>query len=90
LTWTAGFLVFLTTMQEAQNIVFGPAKALRLGLSIWVAAAVLSGMMLIFAILAWRRTWWRLPGRISFTLVLLGAIGCILWLSHWNLLGWKY
>jgi CubicO group peptidase (beta-lactamase class C family) len=90
LTWAAGFGIILADLQDAQRIVFGPTRALKLTLNIWVAAAVLTLGSLLFVILAWRRAWWRPAGRVSFTLVILGAIGCILWLNHWNLLGWKY
>ena len=59
-------------------------------LDLWVAAAALTLATLVLTIQAWRRGWWRLSGRISLTLVLLGGLGCVLLLNHWNLLGWKY
>jgi hypothetical protein len=90
LAWGAGFVVCMTALQDAQKIVFGPTKGLILVLNIWAAAAVLTIAMVIFTVLAWRRSWWHRTGRVWFTLILLGAIGCALWLNHWNLLGWRY
>ena len=88
--WTAGFGHMLSGIQDAQNIVFGPTKSLMLTLDLWVAAVVLTGISLLLALLSWTCGWWRPAGRICFALVVLGGIGCTLWLSHWNLLGWKY
>jgi hypothetical protein len=67
-----------------------PYKQLKVMLALWAAAAVLTLVLLFLVILAWRRGWWQRAGRISLTLILLGGLGCILWLNHWNLLGWKY
>ena len=90
LAWGSGFAVFLSLMQDPQQIVFGPTQEVILALNIWAVAALLTAVLLILTILAWRRGWWRLAGRVWFTLILLGTIGCAIWLNHWNLLGWKY
>jgi CubicO group peptidase (beta-lactamase class C family) len=90
LIWAGGFGCMLAGLQGAQNIVFGPTRVLKVSLNLWAAASVLTLGSLLFAGLAWRRGWWRLAGRISFTLVVLGGMGCIVWLNHWNLLGWNY
>ncbi len=88
--WSSGFGLMAAGLEDAQAIVFGPTRNLRLTLDLWAAAAVLTFGSLLLVVPAWRRGWWRLAGRVSFTLVVLGGIGCILWLEHWNLLGWKY
>jgi CubicO group peptidase (beta-lactamase class C family) len=90
LIWTAGFVTMAAGLQAAENIVFGPTGILRVTLTLWAAAAALTLGSLLLGILAWRQAWWRLAGRIGFTLILLGFIGCVLWLKHWNLLGWNY
>lgn len=56
--------------------------------ALWVPT-LLSLPLGIFALLAWRRRWWRLPGRLHFTLVVLAAWGLTLWLRWWNLLGFQ-
>ena len=77
-------------MQDLQMIVFGQTGTVKLTLSIWVAASVLTLASLLLGILVWRQRWWRLAGRIWLSVILVGAAGCVLWLNHWNLLGWKY
>lgn len=90
LSWAAGFGSMLAGLQDAQNIVFGPTRNLKITLELWAAAAVLTVISLLFVLPAWRRGWWRPLGRFCFSLIVLSGIGCVLWLSHWNLLGWKY
>jgi CubicO group peptidase (beta-lactamase class C family) len=90
LLWIAGFGYFALKMQELQRIVFGPTPELKLVLNIWLAAALSTIIHALFALAAWRHGWWRPTGRLFFALLVLGSIGCILWLNHWNLLGWKY
>jgi CubicO group peptidase (beta-lactamase class C family) len=90
LVWLAGFGTLVASFEDLQNIVFGPTKELRLILDLWAAAALLTLVLLFLVVLAWRRSWWHRAGRISLTLVLIGGLTCILWLNHWNLLGWKY
>ncbi len=87
LIWTAGFVCVLTALQDAQTtIVFGIARMLQVAMGVLVAASVLTVGSALFGFLAWRRGWWRRAGRISLSLVILGGIGCILWLTHWNML----
>jgi CubicO group peptidase (beta-lactamase class C family) len=89
LVWAAGFMEFGIGMQDPQRIVFGLTPGLALALNLWVAAAILTIPLAAFTLLAWQRRWWHTAGRIGLTLILLGAVGCALWLNHWNLLGWK-
>ncbi len=90
LVWAAGFGTLVAALPDLDNIVFGPTQMLKLMLNLWAAAAVLTLVLLFLVILAWRRGWWQRAGRISLTLILLGGVGCIVWLNHWNLLGWRY
>ncbi len=88
--WVAGFGSMLAGMEDIQNVVFGPTKNLKITLDLWFVATGLTSVSLLLVVLAWRRGWWRLAGRISLSLVILAGIGCVVWLNHWNLLGWKY
>jgi hypothetical protein len=90
LLWIVGFVYFGLKIEEMQRLVFGPMPELRLGLNLWLSASFFSIIPAGFAVIAWKRKWWQLPGRIYFTLMVLASFGCILWLFHWNLLGWKY
>jgi len=90
LAWAAGFGALGIVMQDALQIVLGHTGPLKLVLNLWVVASVLTLGSLVFGILAWRRAWWRPAGRIWFSVIVFAAIGCVLWLNHWNLLGWNY
>jgi hypothetical protein len=50
-----------------------------------VVIAALSVGLLVFAILAWMRRFWSLPGRIHFSLVALSGLAFVVWLVYWNL-----
>jgi hypothetical protein len=54
-------------------------------LTIVVALLVLA--MIVFTVLAWAQRFWRLTGRIHYTLVTLTAVGFVWFMSFWNLLG---
>jgi hypothetical protein len=48
--------------------------------------AALVGAMLLCTLIAWWRGYWRLSGRIHYTLVLFGGAAFVCFLYHWNLL----
>jgi len=86
----AGFAILLAKAQDPGEIVFGSLPGLNAGLTLWAVGAVLTIALLAWIPAAWRSGWWRLTGRISVTLIGLAALGAVIWLHHWNLLGWKY
>jgi CubicO group peptidase (beta-lactamase class C family) len=88
--YLGGFAVFLARISDKKEIVFGVSPYLKVGLGLWVVAALLGLASAALAVVAWRRRWWGGAGRLGFTLVALGAVGCLVWLHHWNLLGWRY
>ncbi len=91
LLWIGGFAGMLASLQGQNMIeILSIPMMLRFSLGILVVASLLTLGSLLCGLMAWRRTWWRLAGRISLSMVILGCIMCILWLSHWNLLGFKY
>lgn len=49
----------------------------------------LRSQLVVFAVLAWIRRDWGVVGRVHYTLVTLAAIGLVLWLNYWNLLGYR-
>jgi CubicO group peptidase (beta-lactamase class C family) len=88
--FVGGLAAFLVGMQDPNMLTFGLPTAVRAALTLWVAGAVLTLGVVVFTFLSWRRRWWGMAGRVSLTLVCLAAAGCVLWLNHWNLLGFKY
>ena len=89
-TFVAGAVMVGIGLQDPNEIVFRAPSAMRAGLTLWMVGLVLSIGLLVCTVSAWRRKWWRHPGRVSLTLVCLATLGAALWLYHWNLLGWKY
>jgi hypothetical protein len=73
------------------TILFGVvAPALAIGLGLFVLGALLAAVLAGLTVLAWRRRWWQVAGRVCVTLVCAAAVGAAVWLYQWNLLGWNY
>jgi CubicO group peptidase (beta-lactamase class C family) len=85
-----GLIISAQAMKNPTDIVFGVSPGMRTGFGIWTAGALLSLILAGYTFLAWRRSWWRLAGRISLTLVCVAALATAVWLNHWNLLSWRY
>jgi hypothetical protein len=44
----------------------------------------------ILTVLAWSRRYWTPFGRIHYTVVVGAALAFIIWLSYWNLIGFRW
>jgi hypothetical protein len=82
-----GWLAVIPVMQYPAVLGRGPPPRLRVAYLLWAFGAMLSITLIAFTVAAWRRKWWLLPGRLSYTLVSVTAVGHVVWLAHWNLLG---
>ncbi len=64
------------------------------GLVAWfiipIVTTLLAVASVICTLLAWRERTWSLPGRLHYTLVTLGALAFVGWLTYWNLLGFRF
>ena len=58
-----------------------PAATALVGSGLAVAVAALAG-------LAWRHRYWSVAGRLHYSVLALGALAFVWWLSYWNLLGY--
>lgn len=72
------FLVLLTlVLSDAarlnEHIMLNDSPALTATPVVMRVTAGLAGAMVVFAVLAWVRRWWRLPGRIGYTVGTLAA-----------------
>jgi CubicO group peptidase (beta-lactamase class C family) len=91
LLWICGFASLFAALQEQNTIVLlGIPKLLRFSLGVLLTASLFTLGSAVFSLAAWRRGWWKSAGRISLSLIVLGFIACVLWLNHWNLLGFRY
>ena len=59
-------------------------------LSIPLLAIPLTGAMIFFTVMAWRRHYWALRGRVHYTLCTVAAVAYIPFLNYWNLLGYQF
>ena len=63
----------------------------------WVVALlvvpnVLVGLtpaLVVLAVLAWRRRWWSVAGRLQYSLTAAAALGFVWFCALWNLLGMR-
>ncbi len=54
-----------------------------------IVTAVLSIVLLVLAILAWKNRYWSLVGRLHYSLVTLAGLVFVWLANYWNLLGFK-
>ena len=59
-------------------------------LSIPLLAIPLTGAMIFFTVMAWRRHSWGPRGRVHYTLCTVAAAAYIPFLYYWNLLGFRF
>jgi hypothetical protein len=73
-------------LMQTGGLSYGAAfdTVLLLGLA-WLVALLMLGV-LVFAGLAWRRSYWGWAGRLHYTLVALAGSAFLWVLAHWNLL----
>ena len=72
-------------------LAYTPPPALLVGLlTLPLLIAGLTGGLVVCVVLAWRHGYWNRWWRSHYTLVTLAAITLLVWLSHWNLLGYRF
>ena len=92
--WSAAALliafvvVVVGALADPMEIVFGIPRSLLFALALPIGAAILTAVSLGFALVAWRRRYWRLPARLYHTVVALAAAALLAVLWYWNLLGY--
>jgi len=78
---------FLIAIPNDTSVLTGEAPLLNILGFISIPLAVLAVGALVFTVLAWKNQYWRLAGRMYYTLGTLAAVGFVWFLSYWNLLG---
>ena len=71
-------------------IAYGQMSTINILLIAWLAAAVLTVPLLVFAVLAWKSVIGGPASRIHYTLVTAAALAFVWFLNYWNLLGFRY
>jgi hypothetical protein len=82
------FLVLFVV--SLQDLTLFPTSLTKIALGLALLAAGLTLAALACTALAWRRGYWGIVGRTYYTLVTLGGLAFIWFLSQWNLLGFRW
>jgi hypothetical protein len=62
----------------------------KIVLGLGVLSAVLTVGALVYAVLAWKNSYWSIGSRAYYTLVTVAAVAFVWFLNYWNLLGWRF
>jgi hypothetical protein len=73
-------------LNDPSEIVFGLTPVLRGLVALTQVCAVLAALTVLGCVIAWRYRYWRVSGRLHYTLVALAGIGFTWFLYYWNLL----
>jgi len=79
--------LFLIATPNNASVLTGEAPLLNSLGFFSIPLAVLAVGAVFFTMLAWKNQYWRLAGRMHYTLGTLAAVGFVWFLSYWNLLG---
>lgn len=75
-------------LADPDGIIFGLTPMMQWLLLVPQVIAVLAGITLLGALIAWGMRYWRFLGRLHYTLVALAGAWFVWFLYHWNLLSW--
>jgi CubicO group peptidase (beta-lactamase class C family) len=82
-----GFLVALgSIVADPDFIAYGLTPSLKLLLASPPIIAVLAALTMLGVLIAWNNRYWRLSGRVHYTLVGLAGVVFVAWLYYWNFL----
>lgn len=84
------FVVAVMRFFDPVGVLYGLSAGLKAALVIPIVTTVLAVAVVVLAVVAWVKGFWRVPGRVHYTLVALAAAAFVLWLNYWNLLGFRY
>jgi CubicO group peptidase (beta-lactamase class C family) len=73
-------------LSDAKEIAFGLTPGLRGLLAVPQVCVLLAGLTVVGCVVAWVKGYWRVTGRLHYTLVALAGLGLTWFLYYWNLL----
>jgi CubicO group peptidase (beta-lactamase class C family) len=84
------FALFIKQIAAHPSLAFGMSP-----LALAMQGALLLGAILglatpVFAVLAWKESYWSVWGRIHYTALAAATLAFIWWLNYWNLVGFRY
>jgi hypothetical protein len=89
LLFVLGTLQWANTFQT-YGVSLGVPMFYQIVLGLGVLSAVLTVGALIYAVLAWKNSYWGIAFRAYYTLVVFAAVAFVWFLNFWNLLGWQF
>lgn len=88
LIFIIGFALFMFLFVD--ELEYGVPFALTALFVIPIVTTILTVVLLLFTLLAWRDKYWSLAERWHYSLVAVTCGAFVIWLHHWNLLGFYY
>jgi CubicO group peptidase (beta-lactamase class C family) len=88
--FTLGVEFWIGNSQYRLKLIYGMTSEMVALLWLGVVMAVLTLLVACFAVQAWRKQWWSLPGRLYYSLLTVAALAYVWFLSNWNILGFRY
>jgi hypothetical protein len=73
-------------LKDPNDIVFGLTPLLKALMTVPQVCAILAGITVLGCLIAWLKRYWRITGRLHYTLVALAGVGFTWFLYYWNLL----
>jgi CubicO group peptidase (beta-lactamase class C family) len=84
------FVVGTVLWGNQPNVLSGTSLIYKVVLGLGVLSAVLTVGALVYAVLAWKNSYWGVAARVHYTLVTVAAAAFVWFLNYWNLLGWRF
>ena len=97
--WMAGLMVLLQVvfvvglilmLSDIEKLMFGVPLTMKILLGLPVLSILFLFGTFCYLASAWIRGYWTGCARVHYTLVFLAGLVFLLFLNHWNLLGWKF
>ena len=80
----------LAAVRMGQEFVYGMPPLVIALLCIPLLTTLLTALLPIWTVFAWKDKYWSLVGRLHYSLITLAALAYIPFLSYWNLLGFRF
>jgi hypothetical protein len=77
-------------LKDPNEIVFGLPPLLKGLVAVTPFCAILTGIVLLGCLLAWKNRYWRVTGRVHYTLVALAGVAFTWFLYYWNVLTFSF
>ena len=84
-----GVLYAIDSIGGLPNFVWGISDEMVAALNAITLPTLMALTLPVLAMLAWVKGWWKLGGRIHYTLVMFAVLALVWWAWYWNLLGFQ-